>query len=251
MMRSRRDTACSHSGESPSRVGRSTHCGDVTGGLRSSRTAWVIRPRQSSSRGAGRRLRLVLLRRRLSSSRRSTAPRVGFVARRGGPGGARAPRTIAARRRRAAARLRTCSRLAWACTTSSPRVVSRAPSRSRRRLRIASSSAALEVTFQTRLTRVATLFTRCPPGPPERLTRSTSSRAGITSPRSTRRSPRSPAPPLTLLDPARSPSAIASRTLPGAGEFAARPAETAASASRATEICARTANRGLSSGAVR
>ena len=113
----------------------------------------------------------------LASSRRRWEPRVGFVGRRGGGGGASAVRSCSASRSRAAARLRCWERCSVATTRST------GPGRRRsRRARCSSSSAAEAATSYSSSTRLSVVLTDCPPGPGERLNRSTSSASGISSP---------------------------------------------------------------------
>ena len=113
--------------------------------------------RQSSREGLDRP-RLISPRRVLAASRRRCDPRVGFVARREGGGGASASRSSAAIRARAAVRLRSCERCSDASTE---RVVPvRRPARcSRARCRCRSVSAAVVARSSESCTRESVVLT--------------------------------------------------------------------------------------------
>ncbi len=89
--------------------------------------------------------------------------------------------TIAANRVRAAARFCSCDRCSDALIVSTP-LVSRPSSRVSSRARWWSPSAAELPTSQLSSTLLSVVLTDCPPGPDERLNRSTSSPAGMVSP---------------------------------------------------------------------
>lgn len=133
-----------------------------------------------SSVGRPRRA-LIWDRRRLASRRRRCEPRVRFVGRRGGGGGARASRSTVAMRSRAAARLRCCDRCSAASTVRTV-PVSRGPSPSSARSRWRGVRAVVVARSNESCTRESVVLTPCPPGPLARLNCSDSSWPGITSP---------------------------------------------------------------------
>lgn len=127
----------------------------------------------------GRRSRLICARRRLASSRRSTAPREGRVGRRRGAGGAIASANNRANLASAARRLSSCERCSDADTVRTPltnRVVRRCRARSLSR----SGSAVLASRSKLSSTRESAVLTDCPPGPLARLNRHLSSARGTT-----------------------------------------------------------------------
>ena len=119
-----------------------------------------------------RRSRLVSPRRRFDSARLRREAPVGFVARRGRctvSALSRRPR----RRSTASSRLRAWLRVSWATARTT------GPRRELIRCRCSSLSACDEQTSNTASTREAVTFACCPPGPDERLVRSSISESGI------------------------------------------------------------------------
>lgn len=112
--------------------------------------------------------------------RRCCDPRVGFVGRRFGASGASAAATRSASFDRAIPRLRSCDRSSAATTVIVPSTM-RGASRSRRRMRCSSVSAADFATFQLSSTLLSEVLTCCPPGPEDREKRQPSSAAGTVS----------------------------------------------------------------------
>src|SRR5680860_554979 len=124
-----------------------------------------------------RRSRLRSPCRRFCSKRRRRAARLGLVGRR--LRGTVSPAAIfSASRCRANSRLRAWPRASWDTATTT------GPTRSCRRARCASSSPAEARTSKTASTREAVTFACCPPGPEDRLARSSTSASGIASPAS-------------------------------------------------------------------
>src|SRR6185312_1365814 len=103
---------------------------------------------------------------------------VGLLGRRGGGGGASASRMSAQKRSVARRRLRCWLRSSWATTRSRPSASSRERSRRRASPRSASVSVGLPARSNTSSTRVDEVFTCCPPGPPLRVARNSSSEVG-------------------------------------------------------------------------
>src|SRR5690606_17759398 len=143
---------------------------------------WQLRhPRHgvhSRSQAEALRWRLMPARWRLLPSRRSLDARVGLVATRA-LGALVATSSRAARRARASSRLRSWVRKRWALITSTPSAVSRRSRRASRRSRTAGGSEGEPATSKRSSTAVETLLTFCPPGPPARTKRSTSSCSGM------------------------------------------------------------------------
>jgi hypothetical protein len=136
-------------------------------------------------------LRFVCARRRLSSSRRCLAARLGLVATRGRAGAAIASRSTAARRSRAASRFSSWLRSREAAIVSTPSD-SRLASLPRARSRASSGRLGDLSTSNESSTRLSVVLTDWPPGPDEREKRSSSSPPGMTSQLFTRRSSGTP-----------------------------------------------------------
>jgi hypothetical protein len=127
----------------------------------------------------------------LSSIRRWRAPRLGFVATRGGFGGATASRSSAASRVLASSRFMSWLRSPDEAIVSTPSA-SRFSSRPSARRRAQSGSVGDRRTSNESSTRLSVVFTDCPPGPDEREKRSRSSLAGMISQLFTRNSSATP-----------------------------------------------------------
>src|SRR5262245_33583542 len=117
-------------------------------------------------------------RRFFDSSRRSRAPAVGLVARRG-TGVTAARRIKSTRRSRASWRLRAWVRWRWASITSTPSRVSLLPARRSSRARTSSGRLGERRTSKRSSTALARLLTFCPPGRGARLKCSSSSRSAM------------------------------------------------------------------------
>lgn len=133
-----------------------------------------------SSGLTGPRSFLTVERRRFARSRRSREPAVGRVGRRFLRCRS-APRTSSAKRSTTVSRLRCWLREPSSVSRSTPASLMRLASRARMRPRCSSERVGEEATSHSSSMRVEEVLTCCPPGPPERLARSRSSRRGIAS----------------------------------------------------------------------
>ncbi len=191
--------ACSRWGRRRARRPRRARLGQLGGGRRRPRSPGgaaargparltadgrLSRPTPPRAGAGAARLRSPV--RRFCSRRRRREAAVGRVGRR--LRGTRRPAAIfAARRRRASSRLRDWPRASWATAVRS------GPARSSSRARWRSSSVAEAATSNTASTREAVTLACWPPGPEERLVRSSISLSGIA-----RAARRSSAPPPRL-----------------------------------------------------
>jgi hypothetical protein len=142
----------------------------------------VNRPARWVQSQVDRRSRLVSDRWRLPASRRSRAPRLGRVGRRGAGGGAVASMSRVDNLLIAACRLRSCDRCSDAAIVITPPVSRPARAFSARSLSTGGSDV-VAARSKDSSTRLSAVLTDCPPGPGDLEKRQDSSSGGITTPR--------------------------------------------------------------------